>query len=658
MSDQTPDLWKAVTSYDALLAAWTKVDTNEGSSGGDGVSRGEFRADRFARLNQLRAEILTGEYKSRPFRRVSIPKKKPGYRILTIPAIRDRILHTSIASALVPILESIFEESSFGYRPGRGVTQAVARIEHWRDRGYSHVIEADIVRFFDHIEHDLLLEKLEAVVLTLPGAQMLTPLIKRILEDQATALGTEGIGLVQGSPLSPLLANLYLDALDEEIESQGVKLVRFADDFVILCKSVRKAERVLAHCAKVLGEHGLRLHEDGTRIVSFEKGFDFIGNLFLRTLALKKNRQTDQPSPLKQVKSEVTEDGIIQLDERGSRFDQGKRVLYVLDPLHILKVRNRSFSITRNDGAELIAIPHRRIGRIEVGPDVKFGRPVVDLAMETHTDLALLDGFGQTKGNVMGRQSRLGGVHLAQARAVLSPQMRTTIAKRLVVSRIRNQRTQLARLNRKRAYLGVSNANAELRRILRRAETAQDVETAMGFEGAATSAYWTALGKVCVLQQGIAFKRSRPARDPLNAAINYFTGILERDIRAAIQTTGLHQGFAFLHGTRDRHGGLVFDMMEPFRAPLTEGLSVFLFNARRLKDEMFSTTESNQIEISALGRRALVEGYEAAVSKRVNKPDKSGKLGWRAMMVFQCRSLSACVVQDSASLFQPYLMET
>jgi CRISPR-associated protein Cas1 len=145
-------------------------------------------------------------------------------------------------------------------------------------------------RSLDNIQHDLLLEKVQDAIGALSGADPVMRLIEVLLADQASALQTSNCGLVQGSPLSPLLSNLYLDALDEEIEAQGVKLVRFADDFVVLCKSNAKAQKVLGHCTQVLHEHGLQVHEDGTRIVNFDKGFDFIGNLFLRSLSIKTQR--------------------------------------------------------------------------------------------------------------------------------------------------------------------------------------------------------------------------------------------------------------------------------------------------------------------------------------------------------------------------------
>lgn len=661
MDQAEPEIWGRATSAEALQAAWHKVLANGGGAGGDGVSPREFGGDLFANLTQLRAELLGGTYRSGPFRKVAIPKRKPGYRVLTIPSIRDRVVHTAITNMLQPILEPLFEDGSFAYRPGRGVVHAVERIERWRKQGYNIVIEADIVSYFDNIDQEILLEKLSGVIAPLKGAAAVISLVGLILRDQARALGTPGIGLVQGSPLSPLLANLYLDALDEEIEELGVKIVRFADDFVILCKSRKRAQKALDHCVKVLEEHRLRLHEDGTRIVNFDKGFDFIGYLFVRSLSVKEERDDPAFGTAKPVKSEITDEGIITLENGGSRFDPGKRVLYVINPEHRLDVRNRSFSVSRLDGTELISIPHRRVGRVEVGPDISFGRAPVDLALTSGIELTLLDGLGQTSGYVAGDKGRRAGLQLAQARAVLDDGFRLEIARMLVDSRIRNQRTQLMRLNRKPQNPDVMAVLDKMRQTSRKLGNQHSIEQLRGVEGSASALYWPALVTLLTAGDIIApariFTRTRPGKDPANAVINYFTGILERDIRAGIQSVHLHSGFGFLHASKDRHDGLVYDLMEPFRAPLTEGNVIFLFNARRLTKSMFDPSPGGAMKISPKGREAIIKCYETAVARRVNRPDGNGKLSWRAMIRWQAQTLAQAVLKNDPSLFYPYLME-
>lgn len=652
------DIWKTTVSMDSLQAAWYRVSSNRGTSGGDGVHIGEFQSHLFEHLNQLRADLLSGNYRTSPFKRVQIPKKHRGFRTLMIPSLRDRILHTSMATTLTPILEPHFEDSSFAYRPNRGVTQAVARIEAWRNRGFNTVIEADIVNYFDNIQHHLLIEKLSDIICELPGAPTFSALVKLILISQADALGQPEKGLVQGSPLSPILANLYLDALDEEIEQQNVKIVRFADDFVILCKSQKKAKRVLEHCAEVLNAHGLSLHQDGTRIANFDKGFDFIGHLFVRTLSLKSTpsvRQTSKPSESEIV---TTDEGIIKLGNDTSSYDPGQRVLYLADTDHSLTTRNLGFSVHAVGRGEVISLPAHRVGRVELGPSIQIDRSAIDLALNTGTQISFVSDIGNTKGFALSNLDERAGVQFDQAKAISTNEgLRLQIAAKMVGARISNQRTQLMRLARKKEDIDISHVLTHLKRSYKRLPSCSSIDELLGLEGAGTALYWSALSKLVDGQTSDQFKRSRPAKDPLNASINYLTGILERDIRAAIQASHLHIGFAFLHGTRDRHQGLVFDLMEPFRAPLTEGLPVYLFNAKRLRSEMFNEDTLGRMNISADGRQAIIKGYETAVARRVNRPDGKGKLAWRAMMIWQARTLVKAISEQQSSLFHPYLME-
>ena len=345
---------------------------------------------------------------------------------------------------------------------------------------------------------------------------------------------------------------------------------------------------------------------------------------------------------------------MIKLDD-GSSFDQRHRVLYVLDPNHVLSVRNKSIAVNREDGTEVIAIPRKRIGRIEIGPEVALDQKAVTVAMDADLAISILDGFGQTRGLISGRGRRTAKLQLAQAKAVLDDTVRLEVARRCVESRIRNQRTQLFRLNRKKQLDEVGVALVDTKRTLRQLASATSIEALRGHEGHATALYFAALRPL--LPESNGFARSRPARDPINAVINYLTGILERDIRAAIQAVGLHQGFAFLHTSQDRHDGLVFDMMEPFRAPLTEGLSVFLFSSKRLREDMFVEGGDDGVHIKTEGRRAIVKAYEAAVAKRVNAPDGTGKLRWRKMMLHQSRSVARAVLSEDPTIFCPYLME-
>lgn len=293
--------------------------------------------------------------------------------------------------------------------------------------------------------------------------------------------------------------------------------------------------------------------------------------------------------------------------------------------------------------------------RIEIGPDVSADWNIVRQCLDIGTDLALVNGWGETLGWLVGSGSSLADRHIKQARAVLDEDFRFAIARLFVDARIRNQRTQLFRLNRQKELESVRNALVAMARNLRKLALAVNVDQLRGLEGASGALYWPALAALCDGVDG-DFRRARPATDPLNATVNYLCALLERDIRAAIQKAGLNAGFGFLHSTRDRSDAFVYDVMEPFRAPLTEGLAVFLFNSRRLRRDMFEEAE-NSIHIGSDARRAIITGYEQFTAKRVNVTGANGKLAWRLLMLQQARSLERAFSNSTFKSFQPYLME-
>lgn len=655
---QSGDLWQKLLSYPLLDAAWEKVRANGGCAGGDGMSLARFQGGAARRLAALAKAVEEERWHGQPYRSVEIAKRKGGVRILRIPSVIDRVLHTALAMVLTPVLEQQFEEASFAYRPGRSVRQAVQAIARWRDKGYWHVIEADIVGYFDAVRHDQLLGKLDVALACHPGAEAIAAVVAQVLMHQSMESGVEGRGLAQGSPLSPLLANLYLDALDEEIHGRGIRIVRFADDFVVLCQRRRTAEAALDDVAQVLAEHGLELHDEGTRVLDFDRGFEFLGHLFVRSMVLQQvsDPEEDMVGVLRGVARDDDATALAVAVEERAGYDRGDRVLYLTEPGRRLGLRNLSFAVEAAGGEEIAAIAHARVDRIEVGPGTSAQWNALEHALFTDTDLVLVDGHGAVKGRIAPPETGPAELQMAQALAVSDETTRVALTRALVGARIRNQRTQLFRLNRRQDNARVTAALAAMGRHLRKLPGAAGVGALRGLEGAAGAEYWPALARL-TLGAEQPFRRQRPAQTPLNAALNYLTALLERDIRAAVLSAGLHPGFGVLHAVRDRADAAVFDLMEPFRAPLAEGPAVFLFNARRLRPEMFTATETGTMRISGQGRRAIIKGYEQALAKRVNAPGRKVRLAWRPMMRRQAQDLAKAYRRGDPALFRPYLME-
>ena len=272
-------LWDKVLAEANLQAAFCAVWRNGGAPGVDGQTVEQFDAQAEPELARLREELRSRRYRRQAARRVWIPK--PGTtekRPLGIPAVRDRTVEAATRNVLEPIFERDFAEHSYGFRPGRGCREAVGRVEELLEQGRTWCVDADFKSYFDTIPHERLIELVGQRVVDGSVLALLEQFLKAgVLEELKGWQPTER-GTPQGSVISPLLANLYLNPLDHEMERRGWEMVRYADDFVVLCRTREEAETVLAFLREWTGAAGLSLHPTKTRIVNAgNEGFDFLG---------------------------------------------------------------------------------------------------------------------------------------------------------------------------------------------------------------------------------------------------------------------------------------------------------------------------------------------------------------------------------------------
>lgn len=247
------DLLAAVLSRDNLWRAWKRVKANRGAPGIDGVNIADFPAHARAHWATVRAQIEQGRYRPQPVRRVDIPKPDGGQRKLGIPTVMDRVIQQAIAQVLTPIFDPEFSESSFGFRPGRNAHQAIRQVQADVKAGYRVAVDIDLAKFFDTVDHDRLMGLLGRTI----KDKRLLRLIGRYLRAGVLVgahIEPSAVGTPQGGPLSPLLANILLHQLDTELERRGHRYARYADDLVILVKSERAGERVMASITRYLGQ--------------------------------------------------------------------------------------------------------------------------------------------------------------------------------------------------------------------------------------------------------------------------------------------------------------------------------------------------------------------------------------------------------------------
>lgn len=267
-----------------LQAAFKHVAANGGAAGVDGVSVPMFGRDEGANLGRLARELREGMYQPQEVRRVWIPK--PGQkelRPLGIPTVRDRVVQTALRNVLEPIYERDFAEHSYGFRPGRGCKDALRRVEALLHQGYTWVVDADLKGYFDSIPHAKLMERIKTKIADGRVLRLLEAYLTQKVLDGLTEWTPEA-GSPQGAVISPLLSNIYLDPLDHALADAGYEMVRYADDFVVLCRSEREAREALERIRMWTQAHGLQLHPEKTRIVEAAQagGFDFLGYHFER----------------------------------------------------------------------------------------------------------------------------------------------------------------------------------------------------------------------------------------------------------------------------------------------------------------------------------------------------------------------------------------
>jgi len=295
-------LMEQVVDVDNLDRAWRQVRRNRGAPGPDGMTIKQFEAWAREHWPGVRQQLLDGTYRPSPVRRKVIPKAGGGERLLGIPNVVDRLIQQATCQVLTPIFDPTFSESSFGFRPGRSAHGATKRVQQIIRQGHTHCVDVDLSKFFDRVQHDVLMAILSRTV----HDQRLLRLIGRYLR---AGVMVEGVlqptpeGSPQGGPLSPLLSNILLDNLDKELERRGLQFVRYADDFMIFVRSERSAQRVFASVRCFLTQRLKLVVNEQKSSVRASQGCEYLGFTFVGKRATIKV----SPKKLKAFKRRIKE---------------------------------------------------------------------------------------------------------------------------------------------------------------------------------------------------------------------------------------------------------------------------------------------------------------------------------------------------------------
>jgi RNA-directed DNA polymerase len=274
-----PDILSKILNKDNLNRAYKRVKANKGAPGVDGMTIEQALPWLKEHNHELTERIRKGHYTPSPVRRVEIPKPDGGVRKLGIPTVVDRIIQQAITQQLMPIFEPLFSDGSYGYRPGRSAKDAIQKIKEYAEDGYTRAVVLDLSKYFDTLNHELLINILRRNVKDERVIQMIKRYLKSGVMENGVVMETEE-GSPQGGNISPLLANIYLNEFDQEFSKRGVPCIRYADDIVLLAKSERASERLLESSTKYLEKTlKLKVNREKSRTVSVFaiRNFKYLG---------------------------------------------------------------------------------------------------------------------------------------------------------------------------------------------------------------------------------------------------------------------------------------------------------------------------------------------------------------------------------------------
>jgi group II intron reverse transcriptase/maturase/CRISPR-associated endonuclease Cas1 len=540
------------------------------------------------RLEAIGRRLAAADYQPPALHGVVFREPDGDLRGLAIPPFWDRVAQRAVNDCIAPACELLMDNASHGYRRGRSRHTASLDVNRaWQD-GYRWVYEADIEDFFDSVRWDHLRVRLQALyrddpVVELVLAWMGAPVDYQGMRVERTA------GLPQGAPLSPTMANLMLDDFDSDLSRAGFRLVRYADDFVVLCRSREEAEAAGRAVRAALAELGLRLNEDKSRAVSFEQGFRFLGFLFMNSLVLDVGGAKEQANPVTPA-APPPNSWLARLARRkaqplaavapaetaaqgpgppapgaplgvGERSDDG--LLLIVSGQSALISSSKGRAVITRDDETVADAPWRTLSALLLLGHHHITTPALRHAMANGVPVHFASPGGHYQGVAWnGRAGSDGaGLWLLQQQRCGDDTWALGAARGLVMARIRHMRELL----RQRDPGGFDDVRARLQQAITQAGQASTRGTLTGVEGSATRLYFGALQRLVPAPYGFAGRNKRPPRDPFNALLSLGYSILHAQTETLLHVDGLYPWLGLYHQSHGAHATLASDLMEPFR---------------------------------------------------------------------------------------------
>ena len=592
-------------------------------------------------LDYLGQQLTQLRYQAPPLKGVVLTQPGKAPRPLAIPPFRDRVAQRAVAQILSEDFEALMARSSFGYRRGLSRLNARDRIQLLYRQGYRWFFEADIDDFFDSVSHDLLAVRLRSLLPDDPVVGLLMAWMGAPVQFRGERI-ERPMGLPQGSPLSPLLANLLLDDFDADLEAYGMTLVRFADDFIVVCKSREEAEAAAIRAEASLAELGLTMNPQKSRIGHFDQGLHFLGYTFLRDLAIERPRDRALPSSPLNPATLPPHSWLAQLTGRTPNLLDGllnepppppsttptAPPPAVPAPVSELGtavfVTGEGVRLAHREGRLHLSDPSggvRSLAWHGLAAVVLIGRhhlttPCLQEALRHGVPIHFASGGGRYQGVLTAEEPGAEGhqLWLLQRERFAQPEQALLLSQAVVQARVHNQ-FEVLRLRARGSPPAIEEALNGLRQCREQIGKAATLAALNGIEGLAARHYYAGLALQIPAEFGFEGRNRQPPQDPFNALLSLGYTILYAHTETVVRAAGLLPWTGFYHQPRGRHAALASDLMEPFRH-VVERCALALLNRGQLKVTDFFMDEQQGCRLS----RDALRRYLADLGERFSQP--------------------------------------
>jgi len=606
-----------------LLDAWDEVRAAALEDGEADPEVERFEAAAARRISELAARLADGSWQPSPVVRVEIAKPSGGLRRLGVPSLVDRIVERALLAELDLIIDPLLLPWSFAYRRGLGVRDAVACLVEARESGASWVARADVDNCFERIPRWEVLRRLREVLTDPQAVDLLRRLMNRPVVGKHPAQPDRGLGLHQGSVLSPLLCNLYLDAFDRAMLAVGWQPIRYADDIAIPAPDKAAAERALADAQEALAPLRLELDATKTRVVGFDEGVSFLGETVTATTGI----------------------GVEALSH------PLETVVYVDRPGSLLRSRGERLVVEHQDQA-IFKLNLRRIRQVVCHGRVGMTTAFLHQALSRGIDVVLLSDSGGPSGRLASLASSDPTARRAQYRAADDPRRALELASAFVDGKIANMRVGLLRADRRKPDPTRSDVAATLEVTRLVLGDATSIEEVMGHEGMATREYFRAWRLVLDPAWDFTSRQRRPPPDPVNAMLSFGYTLLLHDAIAALSMAGLDPAVGFLHQARWGRPNLALDLIEEFRPLIVDTVVLRCATTGMIQPEDFEVVPDLGCRMNAKARQAFLAAHEHRMLTLFTHERTRRRVSYRVGLGLQAKALARAVL-DPDDPYQP-----